>query len=33
MPPVEAQILYTRASLLHGIQSGDEDRWHEFHRL
>jgi RNA polymerase sigma factor (sigma-70 family) len=32
MPP-EGPSLYTRASLLVGLQAGDEDRWHEFHRL
>jgi hypothetical protein len=33
MPHDEAQTVHTRASLLEGLQAGDEDRWHEFHRL
>lgn len=33
MPQPEGQTVHTRASLLHGLQAGDEDRWHEFHRL
>jgi RNA polymerase sigma factor (sigma-70 family) len=33
MPPVDGQTVHTRASLVDGLQQGDEDRWHEFHRL
>jgi len=33
MPQHESQTVHTRVSLLRGIQAGDEDRWHEFHRL
>jgi RNA polymerase sigma factor (sigma-70 family) len=33
MPSAEGLTVHTRASLIKGIQSGDEDRWHEFHRL
>ena len=33
MPPADAQTVHTRASLLNGLQAGDEDRWHEVHRL
>jgi RNA polymerase sigma-70 factor (ECF subfamily) len=33
MQNMESNTIHTRASLLQGIQSGDEDRWHEFHRL
>jgi RNA polymerase sigma factor (sigma-70 family) len=33
MQHMDANTVHTRASLLQGIQAGDEDRWHEFHRL
>jgi RNA polymerase sigma factor (sigma-70 family) len=33
MPASDGQTVHTRASLLQGIQCGDEDRWHEFHCL
>jgi RNA polymerase sigma-70 factor (ECF subfamily) len=33
MQHMEANTVHTRASLLNGLQAGDEDRWHEFHRL
>lgn len=33
MPNADDQTVQTRASLLNGLQAGDEDRWHEFHRL
>jgi RNA polymerase sigma-70 factor (ECF subfamily) len=32
-PDPKGQTVHTRASLLKGLQAGDEDRWHEFHRL
>ncbi len=33
MPASESQTVQTRASPGHGLKVGDEDRWHEFHRL
>jgi hypothetical protein len=33
MQKMDSQTVHTRASLIQGIQSGDEDRWREFHRL
>src|SRR5258706_15647409 len=33
MPGPETNTAQTRASLLQGLQAGDEDRWHEFYRL
>ena len=33
MPGLETNTAQTRASLLQGLQAGDEDRWYEFYRL
>ena len=33
MPRSEGHTVQTRASLVHGLQAGDEDRWREFYQL
>ncbi len=33
MAAYEGQTVHTRASLVQGLQAGDEDRWFQFHRI
>lgn len=33
VPNASDHTVHTRASLLHGLQAGEEDRWSEFHRV